>query len=500
MSPTKRSVNAPRTVNTKSLKKGKQKSKIKVYVLDTNILVCDPHSIFKFQDNTVCLPIETLEELDNFKTEQTERGAAARSVHRILDKLFENDPKKMAEGVVTEHGGRVMVVINPLDDTSKSLKKMKAHFSDMKKMDHRILACALYVQETMPPPVILVSRDINMRLKAIAMGMEAQDYLNDKKDIVETGGHEEIEVTESELNRFYSDGEVTLEDTNLPLNTYVILVNKSDPSKKAAARVYANKVFKRTAVAEGVAIRGGIFLKPRSFEQRFLMDAILDPSISLITVQSKAGCGKTVVSLGTALNVLQTPNSTYHGVTISRPIVSMGKDLGALPGDINDKLRPWLQPYYDALQFLMPVRVTPIHPSQAGEPGSRKERKQQRHSGGESGGVGLKPYEGLIKSGLLEIEALQYIRGRSIPNRIFILDEAQNLTKHEIKTVITRMSEGSKIIIMGDPEQIDNPFVDSISNGLVYAANKLAGESCCAHIKLLKGERSKLAEIGSKLL
>jgi len=511
MPTSKRPVKSPRKVNPSNLKKGKTangkvaikaQSARKVFVLDTNVLLSDPESIFKFAANDVCLPIETLEELDKFKTDQTELGAATRRLHRTLDKLFVNGSQTRTEGVILENGGRLFVTINPLDETSPSLKRMKKHFRDMDKMDHRILACALYIQETLPPPVILVTKDVNMRLKARAMGLDSQDYQNEKQAVEETkhAGHQEIDVTEGELSKFYEFGEITLPDTNISQNSYVILVNVSDRSKQAAAKAHNNNLFQKLHIPVGVSPgKDGTFIKPRSFEQAFLMDAILDPNVPLVTVQGRAGTGKTLVTLATALSILKQDGSHYEGITITRPIVSMGKELGFLPGTMEEKMAPWLQPYFDALKFLLPAKVPEkINPSQQGEPGSRKERKQDRHR--PELPQQMKPYEHLMKSGLLEIEALQHIRGRSIPNRIFILDEAQQLSKHEIKTIITRMSEGSKLILMGDPDQIDNPYVDSVSNGLVYAAAKLGDQGICSNVKLVKGERSKLAEIASKLL
>jgi PhoH-like ATPase len=242
------------------------------------------------------------------------------------------------------------------------------------------------------------------------------------------------------------------------------------------------------------------------------MDALLDDSIHMLTCFGKAGTGKTLLSTACALHQTHDENSRYDGVSISRPVISLGKDIGFLPGTLDEKMRPWLQPYYDALEVLIPSKP-PRDPQFASKKVSKKKHRKRddfmasmmspQPGAGSHGNhtVGLiKPYERLLKTGLVEIEALCFIRGRSIARRFFILDEAQQLTPHEVKTVITRISEGSKIILIGDPAQIDNPYVDSRSNGLVYCHNRMKGQAIAAHVKLTKGERSKLAELAADLL
>ncbi|MEI6862718.1 MAG: PhoH family protein, partial [Verrucomicrobiota bacterium] len=256
---------------------------------------------------------------------------------------------------------------------------------------------------------------------------------------------------------------------------------------------------------------GGIPVRARNLEQQFLMDALLDDSIALVTCQGKAGTGKTLLSIACALHQLHEDHARYDGVSISRPVIALGKDIGFLPGTLDEKMKPWLQPYFDALEVLIPSKP-PKDPQFAAKKVSKKSRHENSGTtapayppttyagGGNSAAAPLKPYERLIRSGLVEIEALAFIRGRSIARRFFILDEAQQLTPHEVKTVITRISEGSKIILLGDPAQIDNPYVDSRSNGLVYTQNRMKGHALSAHVKLTKGERSKLAELAADLL
>jgi PhoH-like ATPase len=509
----------------------KVSAKAKTFVLDTNVLLHDPQSIFKFEDNNLAIPVEVLEELDAIKTEQsTERGRNARRVHRILSELLPNS-RSMHEGVKLPNGGTLSVIINPwladpaLRDTPQMVA-FRAILPDLAKKDNRIIAAALYVKSCYPPPTILVTKDVNVTLKARAVGLEAQDYLNDKvAEVDDEGDYREIEVTIYELQRFASEGEFTLEDETakiLTLNEYVLL--RSTEGKTMPARYYGEGRVARLKIPDGIKAPGGIMIRGRNLEQQFFMDALLDDSITLITCFGKAGTGKTLLSIGCALHQTHEDQSRYDGVSISRPVMALGKDIGFLPGTIEEKMKPWLQPYFDALEVLIPSRP-PKDPQFASKKVSKKHRKggssalamsnaalagpsasqQNNYSGGGAGGSAgpnapMKPYERLIKSGLVEVEALAFIRGRSIARRFFILDEAQQLTPHEVKTVITRISEGSKIVLIGDPAQIDNPYVDSRSNGLVYCHDRMKGQSLAAHVKLTKGERSRLAELAADLL
>jgi PhoH-like ATPase len=505
-------------------------AKAKTFVLDTNVLLHDPQSIFKFEDNNLAIPVEVLEELDAIKTEQsTERGRNARRVHRILSELLP-DSRSMHEGVKLENGGTLSVVINPYmadNDAMREaplMQKLRAVLSDFSKKDNRIIASALFVQERYTPPTILVTKDVNVALKARAVGLEAQDYLNDKvPETDDEDAYREIPVTIYEIQRFCSEGEFDLgEETakTLYLNEYVLL--RSDEGKTMPARYYGNNVVKRLRIPDSIKAPGGISIRSRNLEQQFFMDALLDDSVSLITCFGKAGTGKTLLSIGCALHQTHDDRSLYDGVSISRPVMALGKDIGFLPGTMEEKMKPWLQPYFDALEVLMPSKPAK-EPQFASKKVSKKQQKKQPsalavsreetvaghgggsgHGGGHGGGNGaaapMKPYERLIKSGLVEVEALCFIRGRSIARRFFILDEAQQLTPHEVKTVITRISEGSKIVLIGDPAQIDNPYVDARSNGLVYCHNRMKGHALSAHVKLTKGERSKLAELAADLL
>jgi PhoH-like ATPase len=490
-------------------------ARVKTYVLDTNVLLHDPQSIFKFEENNLAIPVEVLEELDAIKGEQsTERGRNARRVHRLLQELLP-DSRSMHEGVKLPSGGTLSVIINRYlvenNWSSPAMQRLRAVVSDFTKKDNRIIASALFVQETLPPPTILVTKDVNVQLKARAVGLEAEDYLNDKvPEAPDNDSYPTLGLNVYDMQRFCSEGQIELPEEMaraLYLNEYVLLMT---PEGKTMPGRYGGKnVVRRLRFPEFVKAPGGIPIRPRNLEQQFFLDALMDDSINLITCFGKAGTGKTLLSTAAALHQTTDEASRYDGLSISRPVIALGKDIGFLPGSLEEKMRPWLQPYHDALEVLMPSKP-PKEPQFVAKKVGKKKKKHddalsmmsspQPSHGGNGGLPPMKPYERLIKSGLVEIEALAFIRGRSIARRFFILDEAQQLTPHEVKTVITRISEGSKIVLIGDPAQIDNPYVDARSNGLVYCHNRMKGQALHAHVRLSKGERSKLAELAADLL
>lgn len=499
---------------TTSLSRNRVSAKVKTFVLDTNVLLHDPQSIFKFDDNVLAIPVEVLEELDSIKSEQsTERGRNARRIHRLLQELFP-DSRSMLEGVELPNGGQLLVIINPyLQNSGKStpaLDRMRAILPDLSKKDNRIIACALYVQEQFPPPTVLVTKDVNVQLKARAVGLESEDYLNDKvPEEIDEASYREVIITVHELQRFCSEGEFDLGEElaeQMDQNEYLLL--RSDEGKTMPARYYGDGIVKRLKLPDWIKAPGGIPVRPRNLEQQFFMDALLDDTVSMLTCFGKAGTGKTLLSIACALYQTMEEESPYDGVSISRPVIALGKDIGFLPGTLEEKMKPWLQPYYDALEVLMPSKP-PKDPQFAAKKVAKKKVKKHdevlaapmgAYAGAMPAAGPVKPYERLLRNGLVEIEALAFIRGRSIARRFFILDEAQQLTPHEVKTVLTRISEGSKIVLIGDPAQIDNPYVDARSNGLVYAHNCMKGQALAAHVKLTKGERSKLAELAADLL
>jgi len=486
----------------------------KNFVLDTNVLLHDPQSMFCFQEHVVWIPVEVLEELDKFKSENTTRGANAREVHRKLNERFPS-ADQMRDGVPLENGGSLRVCVNAAlhyedgawkqSGASPRAAASLALFPDLTRMDNRILLTAAHLADTEPTHAILVTKDLNLQLKARALGLEAQDYRTDRveddQDIRRTqrqSSSEEYETVELPIQRlqaFSSEGHIHLElgDRHFLDNQYLVFHSSENPKHGIPARYKRNGNF-QALQRENINVRGGRSLQALNLGQRFLLDALYDPSISLLTVYGKAGTGKTLLSVGAALEQVQ--EGEYEKILITRVIMPTGKDIGFLPGRVEEKMQPWLQPSYDALEYLM---AKPRKP-EAFEGKKVSHRKTSPGSPGGGPDKRVKPYEPLLQSGLLEVEAIAHIRGRSIPRSIFIVDEAQQLTPHEAKTLVTRMGKGSKMILIGDLSQIDNPYVDAHTNGLVYTRNRLQGQNFMAHVNLFKGERSAMAEVAANLM
>lgn len=490
---------------------------MKHYVLDTNVLLHDPQSMFRFKDNVVWIPVEVLEELDRFKGEATTRGANAREVHRKLNERFPSR-EEMSMGVPLENGGRLHVSVNPavkfkqdswqlLSETAR-FQAVRALFPDLTLIDHRILASAAYLADTHPEQTILVTKDLNLQLKARALGIEAEDYRTDRvddHDIPRTQGegsqeeYESLDVDGYALQAFASQEHMVIE--NLPPeilpNQYALLRNASEPAHGVPARHIRGGEFRRLR-RDHISIRGGRNLQALNLGQRFFLDALYDPEITLLTVYGKAGTGKTLLSVGAALEQVQM--GEYEKMLITRVIMPTGRDIGFLPGRVEEKMQPWVQPAYDALEQLL---TKPRKPEQFDNK-KQSARKAPPGPARPAAPTGPKPttrpYEQLLQSGVLEIEAITHIRGRSLPRAIFIVDEAQQLTPHEAKTLVTRMGRGSKIIMIGDLGQIDNPYVDAHTNGLVYTRSRLQGQAFSAHVNLFKGERSEMAEVAANLM
>lgn len=468
----------------------------KTFVLDTNVLLHDPACIHRFAEHHVCIPVDVLAELDRFKNEMTERGSNAREVHRALMKIFTVKDASVTEGVPTAGGGSIRLAVYDPEDARKhaSVQEFERIFHDLEKADHRILACTLWLREQVSPPVILVSKDLNMQLKARAVGIECEDYLHDKVEPREVANFDiaRVEVSQHELQRFASSGCLTLPENRISgmvVNDYALL--SAGEKATMPAKLNAQGEFARLHhTPESIKVGQGRAIKPMNLGQACLLDALLDPDISLVTCYGQAGTGKTLLAVAAGLQ--QTFGRTYHGLTVSRPIVAMGQTVGFLPGSLQEKMRPWLQPVYDALDLLM----RPVEGNQQG-PARKKNRFMPDPQQVQAPAA---PYDHLIQQGVIEVEALCYIRGRSIPDRFFVLDEAQQLTPLEAKTIVTRMSRGSKLVLVGDPAQIDNPYVDSRSNGLVYTRQRMRGQAFAAHVPLVKGERSALAEAAARLL
>jgi PhoH-like ATPase len=436
----------------------------KNYVLDTNVLLHDPHAIFRFEDNNVIIPIYVIEEVDQFKREGSERGRNARSIARKLDELRERGGS-LSKGVALESGGTLRVAV-----PSKRLELPSA--IDHTAMDQAILQTAFDVRENdHGRPTVFVTMDTNLRIRADALGMVSQTYENQRVDVDQlTSGMIELDVDGEEVDAFFREGRVTPRDpspTWAP-NTCLLMRDRTNPSHTALGRYDGAR---RSIVGLRVPREGVMGVRPRNKEQSFAFDLLLDESIRLVTLVGKAGTGKTLLALAAGLKRTME-DGAYTRMLVSRPVMPLGRDIGFLPGDVDEKLNPWMQPIFDNLEFLFST-------------GSRK---------------GPRAYAELLESGQIQVEPLTYIRGRSLPQQFIIVDEAQNLTPHEVKTIITRSGDGTKIVLTGDPGQIDNPYVDSASNGLTIAAERFRGEKLAAHIVLAKGERSDLAELAANVL
>ena len=436
----------------------------KNYVLDTNVLLHDPHAIFRFEDNNVIIPIYVIEEVDQFKREGSERGRNARSIARVLDELREKGGS-LSKGVTLDSGGTLRVAV-----PSKRLELPSA--IDHTAMDQAILQTAFDVRETDGGrPTVFVTMDTNLRIRADALCMVAQTYENQRVDYEQlTSGMIEVDVDGEEVDAFFREGRMTPREggPSWAPNTCLLLRDRSNPSHTALGRFDATK---RAIVSLRVPREGVLGVRPRNKEQSFAIDLLLDENIRLVTLVGKAGTGKTLLALAAGLKRTME-DGTYTRLLVSRPVMPPGRDIGFLPGDVDEKLNPWMQPIFDNLEFLFGS-------------GTRK---------------GPRAYAELLESGQIQVEPLTYIRGRSLPSQYMIVDEAQNLTPHEVKTIVTRSGDGTKIVLTGDPGQIDNPYVDSASNGLTIAADKFRGEKLAAHIVLSKGERSDLAELAANLL
>ncbi len=437
----------------------------KHFVLDTNILLHDPRAVLQFEENEVVIPIFVLEEIDQFKKESSERGRNAREVARMLD-AFRASGHHLAVGAPLPKGGTLRVA------AGQRMVPTTTHLRENQIADHLILGVALDVRESNPnDQTIFVTKDVNLRLRADALGLTAMDYEAGRIDIDELySGMAEATVSGADVDTFYAQGSLALDNSEVVPNQYVLLRDPESPSHTALGRYdgTTSKVVNLRKMRDGV---WGI--RPRNKEQHCALDLLLADDVKLVTLVGKAGTGKTMLAIAAGLQKV-VEERTYSRLLVSRPIFPLGRDVGYLPGDLEQKLNPWMQPIYDNLEFLMGL--------------SKTDTKNGR-SGRE-----------LIDLGYIEIEPLTYIRGRSIPNQFIIVDEAQNLTPHEVKTIITRVGESTKIVLTGDPYQIDNPYVDATSNGLTTIVQKFRGQNIAGHVTLTKGERSPLAELASNLL
>lgn len=429
----------------------------KIYVLDTNVLLVDPNAIYSFGDNDIIIPSVVLQELDSKKKLMDELGRNARYVSKQLDKL--RALGKLHEGVQLPNGGKLTVIAPPTDSEAYD-----AFLNN--EVDTAIVAIAFFIQQTFPDDnVILVSRDVLVRVKA-DMYVSAEDYNNDKvisaNDDKYTG-FIELDADRDDIDMFYQEKKIKVHHV-LDENQFVVLKNGQQSALARYKNGFAYPLYKYDAKEP---VWG---LKAANMEQRLALDLLLDDNIPLVTLSGKAGTGKTLLALAAGIKQSQDID-TYRKVIVARPVIPMGKDIGFLPGEMEDKLRPWMQPIYDNLEYLF----------------NAKDQDDLAKM--------LAGYEDMI-----QVEALTYIRGRSIPDQYLIIDEAQNLSQHEVKTILTRIGEGSKVVLVGDPEQIDNPYLDAFSNGLTYVIEKMKHLKESGHVTLSKGERSTLAQLCADIL
>ena len=434
----------------------------KIYILDTSVCLTDANCIRSYGNNDIVLPLKVLEEIDNNKKRQDGCGTNARSIIRNLDALREKG--SLSKGVRIDKGkGLICVKMVKKEGLPEDL--------DLRVPDNEIISVALNQKNQNPKrKVIVVTRDINMRVKCDSLGLTTEDFQSDQvvkdTDNIYTGFVTHL-VDEPVLDQFYAGEDVYIDKEELKLNPnqFLMLVSNQNEKKTALGRF--------TSYSEPIKLlnsnskRNIWGLKPRNKEQIFAMDLLEDEKINVITLVGKAGCGKTLLAIAAGLSQV-VEKETYSRLVVSRPIQPMGRDIGYLPGSMEEKMSPWVAPIRDNLEYLMANDKAAL--------------------------------ETYMKQGRIEVEALTYIRGRSIANAFIIIDEAQNLTAHELKTILTRVGENTKIVLTGDIEQIDNVYLDETSNGLTHAVEKFKSFEVSGHVTLLRGERSKVATIASKIL
>ena len=457
--------------------------KVKAFVLDTNVLLHSAQSILSFADNDVVIPMAVVEELDKFKKNSDELGRNARQVIRYLDRLREADagqPGRLRQGVSLANlppaaTGKLFVLSAGEVDSEELNSKIRNIFNaDLAadSPDNRILRVA-FALTLRGRKVVFISKDINLRLKADALGLPVMDFERGKvnTDRLYTGFCE-LSWEQAKLDALFREKSVSGEAADMLTNEFACITVPDESRRSALARKRPGGDLIPLDLNRLNQVWN---ISPRNKEQRMALDLLLDPEVKLVTLVGGAGTGKTLLALAAGLQQVLNQD-LYERVLVSRPIIPLGNDIGYLPGSKDNKLASWMQPIFDNLEFLL---------------GSENERKK---------GSSKLSTEGLINSHRLELEALTYIRGRSISRQYVIVDEAQNLTPHEVKTIVSRCGEGTKMILTGDPRQIDNPYLDASSNGLSYAVECLKGQSVFGHVTLARSERSELAAVAAKLL
>jgi len=440
----------------------------KIFVLDTNVLLYSAQALESFEDNIVVIPMTVIEELDKFKRDQDELGRNARQVIRKLDELRSrgrlSQGVPLDDSVEPEKSGMVRIIVSEGKLTS---------MADMGVADNRILNVAKMLRDEGKYPVRFITKDLNLRLKADALDIDVEDYDTERIEYDDLySGVQELDTDSASLDTLRKEKNIPIPDGTLIYpNQFLILKDSAEPSHSLLGWCRHDRI---ETLPDGVTDRVWN-VSPRSKEQRMALQLLMDPEIQVVSLVGQAGSGKTLLALAAALEQV-AKGTLYDKILVSRPIVPMGRDIGFLPGDKDEKLTQWMQPIYDNLGFL-------LHSGKADTP--QQIRRQ---------------IDELKRSGKLEIEALTYIRGRSIPRQFVIVDEAQNLTPHEIKTIVSRSGEGTKMVLTGDPSQIDSPYLDSTTNGLTYLAERFKPLAIHGHITLRKSERSALAAAAAECL
>lgn len=438
----------------------------KIFVLDTNVILSDPKAIFNFDEHDIVIPIIVVEELDKFKKDMNQVGLAARAFARHIEELRKKG--KLVEGVALENGGSIKIDIT--GDIELPGPKLSTGYAD-----NIILAAAYKITKENPDrEVTLVSKDVNLRIKADVLGIKADTYRNDTVNFNQLPkGYENLLVDGSLIDKIFESRKIPIADLagtefeQAHSNKFFMLIDKANDQHQAVVRI---DPFDKCLVPlkQFKDVWG---LRARNFGQKLALDLLMDDRIKLVSLMGSAGTGKTLLAIACGLQKC-LDEGKYTKMLVARPIYPMGKDIGFLPGTIEEKLKPWMQPVFDNLEYLL--------------------------AGYDSAGFGK--MNDLLSSGVIEVEALTYIRGRSIPEQFIIVDEAQNLTPHEVKTIVSRVGENTKIVLTGDPYQIDNPYMNESNNGLSYIVDRFKDLSLAGHITLEKGERSALANAAAELL
>ena len=461
-----------------------KENKPKVFVLDTNVLLHSAQSVESFQDNDVVIPMAVVEELDKFKKNSDELGRNARQVIRYLDRLRQKALPKTGQlrlgvplsSISASATGKLFVLTATTGQDTPVARKVDATFGSelaYSAPDNRILRVA-YDLKRKGRRVIFISKDINLRIKADALGIAVMDFERGKVNSSSLyTGFRAAEIPASEIDKLYREHQLPARPFGLLPNEFLVATAEGNPKQSVIARCRADELLVPVDRAKTDSVWN---VSPRNREQRMALDLLLDPAVKLVTLVGGAGTGKTLLALAAGMQLVLNEN-LYDRILVSRPIIPLGNDIGFLPGDKGAKLASWMQPIFDNLDFLL------------GGEAERRAKSSSRYS-----------TEGLINSHKLELEALTYIRGRSIPRQYVIVDEAQNLTPHEVKTIISRCGEDTKMVLTGDPHQIDNPYLDASSNGLSYTVERLKGQHVFGHVTLARSERSELSALAASLL